>query len=231
MGLAGAGLFALPWVLRGALGSPLDVVLAVLLGLVFGVAVALLLQRLWLPSLEHDSRGRSADIFTGGLVAGAALVIMASGLSLNGLQLVLMVALPALGWLAVVLSTTWLPSAILVGGATATILAFIDVSPLALEAGDPALGWAWQAAAISVVLGWILALTAWLLRDRVRSPVQSGVAWAGAAVCWLIAALLFLTGGQPGFFGDRLFVIMNDQADVSAAAQMDDYDRATPICI
>ena len=210
--------------LRGALGSPLDVVLAVLLGLVFGVAVALLLQRLWLPSLEHDTRGRSADIFTGGLVAGAALVIMASGLSLNGLQLVLMVALPALGWLAVVLSATWLPSAILVGGATATILAFIDVSPLALEAGDPALGWAWQAAAISVVLGWILGLTAWLLRDWVKSPVQSGVAWACAAVCWLIAVLLFLTGGRPGFFGDRLFVIMNDQADVSAAVQMNDYD-------
>lgn len=49
--------------------------------------------------------GRSADLLTGGLAAGAALVIMASGLSLNGMQLLLMVALPALGWLAVALQT------------------------------------------------------------------------------------------------------------------------------
>jgi subtilisin family serine protease len=224
LALAGAGLFALPWVLRGALGSPLDILLALLLGLAFGVAVVLLLLRLWLPSLEQDSRGRNSDIFTGGLAAGAALVIMASGLGLNGLQLILMVALPALGWLAVALSRTWLPPTLLLGLATSIILAFVDASPLALEAGDPALGWAWQAAAISVMLGWVLALATRLLRDQQGAHGQDGVGWAGAAALWAVAALLFFVGGQPGFFGDRLFVILNSQADVSAAAQMADYD-------
>jgi hypothetical protein len=222
--LAGAGLFALPWIWRGALGSLLDLVLALLLGLAFGAAVALLLRLLWLPSLGLDSRGRGADLLTGGLAAGAALVIMASGLSLNGMQLLLMVALPALGWLAVALSITWLPPTLLLGLAAGAILAFVDVSPLALEAADPALGWAWQAALISVVLGWILALAArWA--PAVPSPhSRSRAAWAAAAVTWAVAALLFFAGGRAGFYGDRIFVIMDSQADVAAAVQMPDYD-------
>ena len=226
--LAGAGLFALPWIWRGALGSPSDLVLSLLLGLAFGAAVALLLRGLWLPSLDHDSRGRSADLLTGGLAVGAALVIMASGLSLNGMQLLLMVALPALGWFAVSLAAAWLPPALFLGLAAGAVLAFVDVSPLAVEAADPALGWAWQSAIISVVLGWILALAAAL--GVPRPPVEgtarkgAGPAWVSAAVVWAAAALLFFTGGRVGFYGDRLFVIMDGQADVSSAAQMSDYD-------
>jgi subtilisin family serine protease len=223
LAVAGSGIFALPWIQRGALGSPLDLLLALLLGLSFGAAVALLLQRVWRPSLDYDSRGRGSDIFTGGLVTGAALVIMASGLSLNGLQLVLMVALPALGWLAVAFSTTWPPPALLLGLAATMILAFVDVSPLALEAGDPALGWAWQAAMISIVIGWALALAAWLWDIRGVRFSRSGITWA-AAVTWVAAALLFFVGGQPGFHGDRLFVLLKSQADLSAAAPTADYD-------
>ncbi len=229
--LAGAGFFALPWIWRGALGSPLDLLLALLLGLAFGAAVTLLLRGVWLPSLDHDSRGRGADLLTGGLAAGAALVIMASGLSLNGMQLLLMVALPALGWFAVALaalSAAWLPPILFLGLAAGAVLAFVDVSPLAVEAADPALGWAWQSAIISVVLGWILALAAAL--GVPRSPAEgtahrgAGAAWVSAAVVWAAAALLFITSGRTGFYGDRIFVIMNGQADVASAAQMPDYD-------
>ncbi len=237
---AGAGLLALPWVLFGALGSPEDLLLALLLGLAFGAAAALLVLRLWLPSLELDSRGRGADIFTGGLAAGAALVTMASGLSLNGLQLVLMVALPALSWLAVALFYTsppagvvpafdWRPPALLLGLSSATILAFTDAGPLALEAGDAALGWAWRAAGISVASGWLWALMALLLRlhwgtSGQEHPVFGRVVWGGALLSAALAVLLYFVAGQPGFYGDRLFVILNTQADLSPAVQMRDYD-------
>ena len=229
--LAGAGLFALPWIWRGALGSPLDLVLSLLLGLAFGAAVALLLRSLWLPRLDHDSHGRGADLLTGGLAVGAALVIMASGLSLNGMQLLLMAALPALGWFAVALaalSAAWLPPILFLGLAAGAVLAFVDVSPLAVEAADPALGWAWQSALISVVLGWVLALVAAL--GIPRPPAEgtarrgAGAAWVSAAVVWAAAALLFIASGRTGFYGDRIFVIMDGQADVSSAAQMPDYD-------
>jgi subtilisin family serine protease len=222
--LAAAGLFALPWIWRGALGSLLDLFLALLLGLAFGAAAALLVRMLWFSSLARDSRGRSADLLTGGLAAGAALVIMASGLSLNGMQLLLMVALPALGWLAVALANTWLPPTLLLGLAAGAVLAFVDVSPLAVEAADPALGWAWQAAIISVVLGWILAFAARWLPAQGGAQARPGAAWGAAAVAWAAAALIFFTGGRTGFYGDRIFVVMGSQADVSAAAQMPDYD-------
>ncbi len=222
--LAGAGLFALPWVWRGALGSLLDLVLVLLLGLAFGAAVVLLLRSLWLPSLEHDSRGRGADLLAGGLAAGAALVIMASGLSLNGMQLLLMVALPALGWFATALAVAWLPPVLFLGLAAGAVLAFVDVSPLAVEAADPALGWAWQSAIISVVLGWILAFAARWLPVQGGTQTRSGAAWGAAAGAWAVAALIFFAGGRTGFYGDRIFVVMASQADVAAAAQMPDYD-------
>jgi subtilisin family serine protease len=39
-----------------------------------------------------------------------------------------------------------------------------------------------------------------------------------------VGGLTYVTLGQPGFYGNRLFVILKDQADVSAAATMTDYD-------
>ena len=167
---------------------------------------------------------------TGGLAAGAALVIMASGLSLNGMQLLLMVALPALGWLAVALAVTSLPPTLLLGLAAGAVLAFVDVSPLAVEAADPALGWAWQAAMISVVLGWILALAAWLAAGTGRCASTDwrgvgggcrGVGGGGDA---------FFTGGRTGFYGDRIFVVMESQADVSAAARWPIMTPAASMC-
>jgi subtilisin family serine protease len=240
--LAGAAVFSWAWLLRGALGSPLDLLLALLLGQAFGTAAALLLQRLWLPSLTVDTRGRGADIFTGGLVGGAALVVMASGLSLNGLQLILMVALPALAWLAVALTYTtpppaapggaqpgaegfdWRAPALLLGAAAAAILALAEAGALAVEIGDPALGWAWQAAGISMVVGWMFGLGAWLRRFRWGAPFRLALAWGAAGALWLGALLVYVVAGQPGFFGDRLFVILADQADVTSAAEIADYD-------
>ncbi len=78
------------------------------------------------------------------------------------------------------------------------------------------------------MLGWILALAAAL--GVSRPPVEgtarkgAGAAWVSAAVVWAAAALIFLVGGRWGFYGDRIFVIMDGQADVSSAAQMSDYD-------
>jgi subtilisin family serine protease len=169
---------------------------------------------------------------------------MASGLSLNGLQLVLMVALPALGFAAVALARStqtttaadafadaaaadvydWRPPALLLGLAAAAVLLFIDVSPLALEAADPALGWAWQAAGLSVFLGWLLAAVVLLRRGQWGAGGTPRFAWVGAAALWAMAAVLYFVAGRPGFYGDRLFVMLNSQADLSAAESMEDYD-------
>ncbi|NKQ35757.1 MAG: hypothetical protein HF973_09105, partial [Chloroflexi bacterium] len=94
----------LPFWAWGSLGSLLDIFLALALGLLAGWLVGWIYGRFWLRSLAEDSRGLGWDIATGGFVAGTAVLIMASALSFNGVQLLLMIVLPALAWAAATLS-------------------------------------------------------------------------------------------------------------------------------
>ena len=230
LALGAAALAAWPWATRGALGSVEETALALLLGLAFGAAAALLPAIFWLPGLQTDSRGRGADIFTGGLAAGAALVCMASGLSLNGLQLALMFVLPSLGFAAAALAYApdgfdWRPPALLLGLGAAAPLALTDPGTMAVEAGDPALAWAWRAALLAALIGLLLGMAALLWRRRWGSMGRALPIWVGAAAFWAALAVAYFVAGQPGFYGDRLFVILKPQADVRFAAQIADYDE------
>ena len=229
MAMGAAALVAIPWVQRGAVGSPLDLALSLLLGLAFGAAYALILQRTWFAALRLDARGRGADLFSGGLTAGATLLIMASALSFDGAQIMLMLALPALSWLAVALAYgengyDWRPPALFVGVSTFIMLALTDTGAMAVEAQDPALGWMAAAAGLTVLIGWAGLVAVLLLRRRWGSPGRPALAAVAAVVLWVAVGVFYAVGGQPGFYGDRLFVVLKDQADVSAAAQMTDYD-------
>jgi len=44
----------------------------------------------------------------------------------------------------------------------------------------------------------------------------------GAIPAWLVVIVLFFTNGNHGFYGDRLFVIMKDQSDLSSVKQIKD---------
>jgi subtilisin family serine protease len=44
-------------------------------------------------------------------------------------------------------------------------------------------------------------------------------------VTWLLGLLIYFFAGQPGFYGERLFVIWRDQADVTPAAAIADRDE------
>ncbi len=227
--LGAAAMVSVPWLLFGAAGSPLDVLLALLLGLAFGTAFALIMHRTWFATLRSHTRGRSADLLTGGFTAGTALLIMASALSFNGAQVMLMLALPALGWLAVALAHAgdgydWRPPALFIGLGAFAMLALTDTDAMAVEALDPALGWIAGAAALTAFAGWALLLVVLVLRRRWGTPGKPVLAAAVALALLGAAAVLYVRYGQPGFHSDRLFVILADEADVSAAAQMADYD-------
>ena len=47
----------------------------------------------------------------------------------------------------------------------------------------------------------------------------------GAAAVWIVVIILFFTTGNRGFYGDRLFVILNEQADLSSVSQIHDIDE------
>lgn len=237
----GAAVFiCLPWFAWGALGSPLDTLLALLVGLLFGAVVAAN-SRFWFSSLSQDSRGLGWDMLTGGLVLGTAVLIMASGLSFNGAQLLLMLVLPALGWammgaaaqgssVSAVAGTARRyahsrAAALLAGLTAAFIISFTDTDGIFLNAFDGILRWSFQAAFISMWLAWLVGFCMLLFRRRLARAAGRGRLIPALSLTAIALGLpVYYFAGHPGFHGDGFFVILKEQADISAAAQMDDYD-------
>lgn len=224
--LAAAAIVAIPWLALGAFGSPFDLVLAAAAGLVFALFAAAAYQTWWLPGLTLDRRGARWDRFTGGSALGVALLIMASGYGAGGVQLLLMLSLPSLGWIA-----AGSRPGLLIGLATAVILACVDSNALPIVTLDIQLGAYFLAAGITVMLGWLLGALVIGLSGRTGgaeadpvAPNRTALITGAAALLWLVAAGIYFGLGQPGFFGDRLFVILDTQVDVSPAAAIQDYD-------
>lgn len=237
-----AMLINLPFLWWGSLGSLLDTLLALTLGLLFGGVAGLIIGRYWLHEFKETSQGTGWDMLTGGFVVGTALLIMSSGLSFNGMQLVLMIALPALGWAAMAVAVTGRAAAkvtdnnlalgLLAGLSAALMLLFTDSDGMFLGAADGILRWAMTAAFVTIPLALLIGLILLLFRKRLVRVENASTEQdrSGrfliifALIAWIVGVGLYLGGGQPGFYGDRLFVILKDQADVGRAAQMNNYD-------
>jgi subtilisin family serine protease len=220
----------MPWLALGALGSPFDLLLAAAVGAAFALFAAAAYRAGWLPSLTLDRRGPRRDLFTGGSALGVALLIMASGYGAGGVQLLLMVSLPALGWAA-----AGSRLGLLLGLVAAVLLACVDGNALPIVTADIQLGAYFLAAGITVVLGWLAGALVIRLSGRTRgatepiaaanrAPDRTALVTGAAVLLWLVAAGIYLGLGQPGFFGDRLFVILDTQVDVRPAAAIQEYD-------
>ena len=142
--------------------------------------------------------------------------------------------------------STWLPLAALIGLAGAAPMALIDPDELALVISitpGEILHWAFQASIVSALIGLALGLLMLLLllllgRRVSRATLSSNQAsfqtprfsWAalfGAAalLAWLAGAAIYFTAGQPGFYGERMFVVLHSQPDLSAAPAIKDYNQ------
>jgi hypothetical protein len=232
--LIGSALFAIPWLALGALGSMLDIIISLLAALFFGLTASALIDGVWLRSLTLDRRGAARDLFTGGVVIGVTLLLMGSGLAFNGMQLLLMVALSAWGWFVMGLTSMGQPYgssrnslavALFVALAAAAPLLLIDSDSMLFEALDPGALRAWRAIVPVALLGWVLGVILLFAHDRVMDMRPTRLGLVGVGTCWLLGLLVFAGIGQPGFYGDRLFVVMAEQIDVSAAASIADYDE------
>jgi hypothetical protein len=222
--VAGGALLALPWAAWGALGSALDTVLNLLAALLFGLAAALTLEHKLLPVLrEEDALGRSSRLLLGGLAAAALLAIMGGAFGVNGQQLILVVLLPGLGWAVARLGLTrggWAAAALLVGLAAAAPLLLVDPDELnlTLNLGARDVGtYVMLATVLGALLGGLLSLAALLP----RAPGRRAAALVALAAVAGVAVVYFLIG-QPGWHGERLYVVLKDQADVAAAVVIDD---------
>jgi subtilisin family serine protease len=237
------GLAATPFALWGALGSPLDTFFSLLQGLSIGLAMGVLLEGYALRPLRAAQPVQAAGLgqfFIGLLAAMGMLVLVASdtAFSFGVMQLMLMLELPALAAILVVMNLrsgrisplTWL-----LGLAFAAPAAFFDANELAVIisgiSGD-VLQYALRAAGVAAAAAYLASLVAFIifLVTRSRNTTSTagsqrapGIALAILAVlAWAGVAGVYFIFGQPGFFGDRLFVIMKSQADLGSASQVQD---------
>ena len=225
------------WLLWGAAGSALDVFLGFAEGLLLGLAVGFLLGQFLLPMLGQTSHGSGWDITLGGFVSGTALLMMSTGISLRGIQVQLMWVLPSLGWLLIAVSLSgkastpernWPGVAALVGLAASAAFIFVDPDELTLLLNlltRDALFWANRAAWLGTVSAWLIGIILFLLRNRLPSWELSGKVKLGTGGVWLATVALFLLTGTRGLHGERLFVIMADQSDLSEISEIVDYNE------
>ncbi len=215
-GLLVAGIGVAPLAIYGSFGSFGDTFLSLLAGLSFGFLAAVLMS------------ATTENILMDGIGVGAVLALLASAFGYDGSQLLLLVLVPAFGCAI----TAVLPSRIAAGTATGILafaaLAFFDPTELTIVLGDIA-GLATKAVGIALLIGWTTSVAALILRQFFvtgsSSSVKRAVGWVGAGVVWLSVIAIFFLFGNPGNYGDRLFVILKDQADISAVAEIEDRDQ------
>jgi subtilisin family serine protease len=218
-GLAGLA----PWLWLGALGGAAETVLAAVAAVAIGrLAAAALHGRFW--SAFAGSRRRQVGL--GGLAAGIFLALLASGTGAAGIQLAELAVLPPLGFAAAALARPGVQRqaaiAVLVGLAAAGPLALIEPVQLGLEvnAGSRDVGF-WALAAAGCALGIaLLSGIGYGLGLRHRAPRWVAVT---AVLATAAAGLVgYATVGSPGLHGDRLFVVLREQADLSGVAGIAD---------
>lgn len=200
-----------PFVIFGALGSPTDALLDLLAGLSLGWLAALL--------MEVTTENRFLDA----LGIGAMLALLGSAIGYDGAQLILLAILPSFAFAISALMPSRAAVMILTSLLASAGLIFFDPTELTIVLGDIA-PIAIKAVSFSVGLGLAVGIIALIVRYIAgtveRSDITRMLGWAGAAAAWSVLISLFFLIGNHGFYGDRLFVIMKDQADLSNLNQI-----------
>jgi len=207
--LAVAPLVIWPFLMWGAAGSGGDMLLNLLAGLAFGLLAASLVAK------------TTGNFLLDGLGIAILLLLLGSAFGYDGSELLFIIFLPAFGFAAAALAPSVPGLVVGIGLVAAAPLVFVDPTEMALVLGD-FYPWAMLAAFTSLACGLFLGLPLWLVgkwQGRPRTPVIpiffALLAWAGAFACYFVF-------GSPGFYGDRLFVILKEQADLSQAATIED---------
>jgi hypothetical protein len=227
--VAGGALVLLPWLWLGALGGLVETVLAVVAATAVGRLAGGVLAPLW---SVYGPGSRLRLVLLGGLVAGIGLLLIGAGTGQRGTQLAVVLVLPAVGFAAAALqplaqaeaahqpgppggaaATGWLAGAAVVGP-----LAFADpeeITLLLVTSRDVPF-WVMVAAVSALAVALLLGIGYALAFAR-RAP-RRGIAAVAAAAVLLAAGGVYLGLGQPGLRGDRLFVILKEQADLTGIA-------------
>ena len=230
-----ASIVSVFWILWGAAGSWLDVLLNFVAALALGSAAAVIWRQQLLPSLAATDDDPRANVALGGLAMAAALAAMGAGFGTTGQQLILLFLLPSLGWLLMGVAyfgrghdfpLGWAAAGLTLALAAAAPMILIDQEELVLilNLGTRDVGqWAARATFVSSAVALLLGLLAIVFARRLPDVHIGRIGPLVAAVTTGLLAAVYLFSGQVGFHGERLFVIMQEQASWDSPVLPEEY--------
>jgi subtilisin family serine protease len=205
-----------PFAVFGAFGSPTDALLGLLAGLSLGLLASLL--------MESTTGNKFLDAFG----IGAVLALLGSAIGYDGSQLILLALLPSFAFAVAVVMPSRVAGGVLIGLLASAGLIFFDPTELTILLGDVG-ALALQAGAYALGLGLFVGILGLMIQLVTGSGNGDGTkrlpGWVGAGAAWLVVIILFFTNGNRGFYGDRLFIILKDQADISDVRQIQNIDE------
>ncbi len=229
--VAVGGVLSLPWLWAGSLGAPVETVLGVIAAVSVGLLAATTLDQRFFAAF---SRSRAVLVAGAGLVATVAMVPLAAGIGAAASNLAQLIVLPVTGFAAAAIAALarpatigWVPMTALITGASVGPLTFVDPEETTTLLGTADVGWwALVASGLSLAAGIVMAvgLSVYVATRRHGSAPQAAgvVATIAAVVVVLTGAGVYAGLGRPGFHGERLLVVLSDQADLSGLATIPD---------
>lgn len=222
-----AGLVALvPWLWAGSLGGLAESVLAFTAAASVGFLAATVLGGSFFAAYAQS---RPRQVLLGGLVAGVALTPLGAAVGGTGVSPATLVVLPSLGFAAAALATAVraarlgrLPLAATFGLAAFGPLGFVDPEETSLLLGTSDVGW-WTLVASGLTVA--VALAAGAAYGLALNPRRRVPGWLSAAMAVVVAvagAGVYGLAGRPGLHGDRLFVVLAEQPDLTGLATIAD---------
>ncbi|MBW6472874.1 MAG: S8 family serine peptidase [Anaerolineaceae bacterium] len=220
-----SGLFTIPWVLWGAIGSFLDLVLNLIVGILSGLFLTILIQQLHLGLFPEKKKIEPAGRLFFGLIVLIGLIIFATVLGQNGQQWMLVFTIPVSSWIISGLfrnvggeQRNFLSIWILLTVVIALPLIWFDPDELSLLIGSQSgetLSWVSQTISYSVVILIISTAITGFMRRKLEAGKLHKPFMAISIFVWVSVVFIYFLVGQPGFYGESLFVIMSEQADLS----------------
>jgi hypothetical protein len=227
-----SGLFAIPWVLWGALGSLLDLVLNLLVGILSGLFLTIVIQELHSGLFPEKKKIESAGRLLFGLIVLIGLIIFATILGQNGQQWMLVFTIPVSSWIISGLfknedgdQSSFISIWILLAIVIAIPLIWFDPDELSLLIGSQTgetLSWVSRTISYSVVILIISTAITGFMRRKLETGKLQKPFMAITMFVWVTVIFIYFFAGQPGFFGESLFIIMSEQADLSGAKMFND---------
>jgi subtilisin family serine protease len=232
--LIGAGM-TIPWLLWGALGSIYDTFLYIVLGLVFALFSINVLYTHFFDRIYGVTRDlKLGDFLLDGFIVALFFFILLTGLAQNGSQILLVIFMPISAWLIVgiaiigrkTIDRAKTSAALISGLALVLPLLWFDADELSiLTNGTPGetLEWAIRSAwtGFGVIL-FVVIIMGIYFRILEHARLSKKVNFILGLLSIAAIVIVYIGFGRPGFYGDKIFVVMKNQTDLTEINQIAD---------